>query len=291
MPVTLLAVDDSVTMRKVLEMTFAGEDFKVVTADTADAAVAAARANRPAIVLADATLEGKSGYDLCQAIKRDTPNVPVLVLSSKLHPYDAAKGQAARVDDHLDKPFDTQQLIDKVRALLSAPSGVRTPAPGAAAQRPAAVPPVRPPQPSAPAIGIRAPIAAPAAVRVAPAPAPATVNLRATHEFPPRAAPQVTPAAPPGVRPAAPSPVTRPAAPLVPQRPAPAPAAPATAAAALGAIDADLGKKLAALGLTKDQVEGVLVLSHEIVERVVWEVVPALAETMIKEEIQRLTAE
>jgi len=290
-PVTLLAVDDSVTMRKVLEMTFAGEDFKVVTADTADAAVAAARANRPAIVLADVTLEGKSGYDLCQAIKRDTPNVPVLVLSSKLHPYDAAKGQAARVDDHLDKPFDTQQLIDKVRALLSAPAGARTPGPGAVAQRPAAVPPVRSPQPSAPAIGIRAPIAAPAAVRVAPA--PAAINLRATHEFPPRAAPQVTPAAPPGVRPAAPSPPTRPAAQPAPQRPAPAPAvaAPATAAAALGVIDADLGKKLAALGLTKDQVEGVLVLSHEIVERVVWEVVPALAETMIREEIQRLTAE
>lgn len=289
MPVTLLAVDDSVTMRKVLEMTFAGEDFKVVTADTADAAVAAARANRPAIVLADATLEGKSGYDLCQAIKRDTPNVPVLVLSSKLHPYDAAKGQAARVDDHLDKPFDTQQLIDKVRALLSAPAGARTPAPGAVAQRPAAVPPVRPPQPSAPAIGIRAPVPAPAAVRVAPT--PATVNLRATHEFPSRAAAVVTPAAPPGVRTAAPAPAAppaaRPAAQQPPQRPAPQPAAPVIA----GAIDADLSKKLAALGLTKDQVEGVLALSHDIVERVVWEVVPALAETMIKEEIQRLTAE
>jgi len=52
-----------------------------------------------------------------------------------------------------------------------------------------------------------------------------------------------------------------------------------------------MSKKLAALGLTKDQVEGVLALSREVVERVVWEVVPVLAETMIKEEIQRLTAE
>ena len=146
MPVTLLAVDDSVTMRKVLEMTFAGEDYRVVTADSADSALALARTERPAVVLADATLEGKSGYDLAQVVKREMPNVPVVVLSSKLHPYDPAKGQAAHVDDHIDKPFDTQQLIDKVRALLSAPSAQASPKPPAvapAAARPAAPPAVQ----------------------------------------------------------------------------------------------------------------------------------------------------
>jgi hypothetical protein len=49
--------------------------------------------------------------------------------------------------------------------------------------------------------------------------------------------------------------------------------------------------KLQGLGLTKDQVEGVMALSREVVEQVVWEVVPVLAETIIKEEIKRLTAE
>src|SRR5512138_2954842 len=82
-PVTLLAVDDSVTMRKVLEMTFAGEDYRVVTADSADAAIALARSERPGIVVADTTLDGKTGYDLCQTLKRELPNVPVLLLSSK----------------------------------------------------------------------------------------------------------------------------------------------------------------------------------------------------------------
>jgi hypothetical protein len=53
--------------------------------------------------------------------------------------------------------------------------------------------------------------------------------------------------------------------------------------------DGDLSAKLQALGLTKDQMEGVLALSHELVERVVWEVVPVLAETIIKEELKRLT--
>lgn len=53
----------------------------------------------------------------------------------------------------------------------------------------------------------------------------------------------------------------------------------------------DMSQKLASLGLNKQQIEGVLALSHEVVERVVWEVVPLLAETIIKEELKRLTAE
>ena len=50
-------------------------------------------------------------------------------------------------------------------------------------------------------------------------------------------------------------------------------------------------EKLSGLGLTKDQIAGVLALSREVVEQVVWEVVPQLAETIIKEEIKRLTSE
>ncbi|HVW30186.1 MAG TPA: response regulator, partial [Polyangiaceae bacterium] len=96
---------------------------------------------------------------------------------------------------------------------------------------------------------------------------------------------------------AAPSPV-RPAAPAVsaarvaPQ-PAAAPAARANdaVAAAVAAGNGQLESKLEALGLTSSQVEGVLALSREVVEKVVWEVVPVLAETIIKEEIRRLTAE
>ena len=57
------------------------------------------------------------------------------------------------------------------------------------------------------------------------------------------------------------------------------------------APSSDLASKLAGLGLSADQVAGVLALSREVIEQVVWEVVPELAETLIKEEIKRLTAE
>lgn len=62
-----------------------------------------------------------------------------------------------------------------------------------------------------------------------------------------------------------------------------------TPALAAGAADGQFAEKLAGLGLTRDQVQGVLALSREVVEQVVWEVVPVLAETLIKEEIRRLT--
>jgi hypothetical protein len=73
----------------------------------------------------------------------------------------------------------------------------------------------------------------------------------------------------------------------------PAAAAPAATglipAAAL--LDASMEGKLLTLGLTKDQISGVLAISRELLEQVVWEVVPVLAETMIREEIKRLTSE
>jgi hypothetical protein len=89
------------------------------------------------------------------------------------------------------------------------------------------------------------------------------------------------PAAPVAAAPAAPAPAVRPAT----------PAAPPVAAAISAGNGADFSQKLSALGLTAEQVNAVLALSREVVEKVVWEVVPTLAETMIKEEIQRLTAE
>jgi hypothetical protein len=89
------------------------------------------------------------------------------------------------------------------------------------------------------------------------------------------------------VAPRAPAPVVAKAAAPSPATPAPMRSPVATATAANG----DLAGKLAGLGLSADQVAGVLSLSREVIEQVVWEVVPDLAETLIREEIARLTAE
>jgi CheY-like chemotaxis protein len=279
---TLLAIDDSVTMRKVLEITFAGENYKTVLAASADEALNAARSERPAIALIDHTLSDMSGYDLARELKAVVPGLAVMILSSKQNPFDKARAAATGVDDFMDKPFDTQKLLDKVGQVLAAPRAAQ-PAQAAAAPAPppvAAIPVVQAKARSQ-TLSYGTPAGAPPAQAPAPSPQPA-----------PAASPSRTltgtPAATP--RPAAVQPVQQP--PVRAPEPAPAAraAAPAAVAAAVAAGNGQLSGKLEALGLTPAQVDGVLALSREVVERVVWEVVPVLAETIIKEEIQRLTS-
>lgn len=270
MTTTLLAVDDSKTMRKVIEITFAGEGFKtVVAADAADA-VAKAQSEHPQVALIDAALEGTNGYDLCRQIKGASPSTVVVLLSNKAQPYDKARGAAAGADDFVDKPFDTQQMIDKITAL--AKRGAQAPA--AAAPAPFAAP-----------VAVVQPVAA-----KAPEPQRQRVQTLAYGSTP--VPPQVA-AAP--VAPAKPLGGSAPfgsRAPTVPGTQAYSPPAPAVAAAPSGnGAHAEFASKLGGLGLTPAQIEGVLSLSREVVEKVVWEVVPTLAEAMIKEEITRLTRE
>jgi CheY-like chemotaxis protein len=293
---TLLAVDDSVTMRKVLEITFAGPDFRVVTANSPDAALQKLKSDKPDLVIADLSLE-PNGYDLCKAIKKASPGTAVLILSSKQNAFDAAKGSAAQADDHMDKPFDTQQMIDKVKKLLGA-----QPAAKPAAAKPAeAVHATSQTERSMPAA-----TPAPAAARPAPAPLPAAAAAAASaagsapvqraktliYNPPAAGAAAQTPTGAPvqGRVPAGPTPVS--GLPLQQQRPSSLEATkespPATSPAG-AQVNGQMTAKLEQIGLTPAQIDAVLALSREVVERVVWEVVPVLAETIIKEEIGRLT--
>jgi CheY-like chemotaxis protein len=252
--VNILVADDSMTMRRILELTFAGEDARVVTVESGEAAIARAAELRPDVVIADGSMS-TDGYKVASAI-RSTPGLErtaVILLASNKHPFDEARAKAAGVDDHVVKPFDTQHVIDKVRRAIAQP---RASVVGARPAPPAAAPPASPPQ-----------------QRPAAAPAGRTVAFDRGPAAP-------APAAPPAPRAAPPAPAPRAAA------PAPQPVAQVAAATAQGG---ELAQKLDGLGLSADQVAGVLALSRDVIEKVVWEVVPDLAETLIREEIRRLT--
>lgn len=111
----------------------------------------------------------------------------------------------------------------------------------------------------------------------------------------PAAAPAAAAAPPRPAAPPMPKPATAPAARsfAAPARPAPvAPAKPAAPAVAAATVpDGQFAGKLDGLGLSSEQIDAVLALSREVIEQVVWEVVPDLAETMIREEIARLMRE
>ncbi len=266
MTTKLLAVDDSKTMRKVLEITFAGNTYDSKIVGSAEEAMASLKESPPQLVVVDGHLGRSSGYELCRQIKAAAPQVKVMLLSSKQRPYDAGQGSAAGVDEHFDKPFDSTKFLDKLGqidlAAAPAPTPVEKPVPVAA--QPAAPPPMAS-SPSA---------SRPAAPPLSPASKPAIAQSVGTPK-----------AAPVAAQPAAAKPAAPPAA-------APKPAASQPAAAlASAAVNGGMSDKLGEMGLSPEQVQGVLALSREVVEQVVWEVVPQLAETLIKEEIARLTAE
>lgn len=120
MPKQILLVEDSTTMQKVIEITFAHEDYRITSARDADEAMGRLREGRPDVVIADAGLGGKSGYDLCASLKADPGlrDVPVLLLTGNFSPYDEGRGEKAGVDAYVIKPFETQVLLDKVAELL-----------------------------------------------------------------------------------------------------------------------------------------------------------------------------
>lgn len=121
MPKTLLLADDSVTIQKVVGISFANEDVKLVTVDNGDDALAQAREVRPDIVLADVVMPGMNGYEVCEAIKSDAAlrHVPVLLLTGTFEAYDEERAQRAGADGHVTKPFEAQALVDLVNARLA----------------------------------------------------------------------------------------------------------------------------------------------------------------------------
>lgn len=233
----VLHVDDSATMQMVADITFRGTEYQCVGARSVDEALEKAKATRPTLVLADAQMPGKTGYDLCMAIKSDPKlaDVPVIILCGNAQAFDVARGGQVGADGTLPKPWDSQVMLEKVgEAVEKASKGVAKPG-GAAAPSfagPAATPPAAP-----------TPVAAVAAAAantkgVPQPPRSATIMGMPTIKMPPAgnaAAVPVTSATPPAaVAPAAAaSPLSRPpASPAATQLPLRAPAAPATAVSA-----------------------------------------------------------
>ncbi len=153
----LLLADDSITIQKVIGITFANEDYELTVVDNGDTALERAREIHPDLVLADVFMPGRNGYELCAAIKQDPAlqHIPVLLLTGTFEPFDEEKARRASADSWISKPFESQNLIDRVEELLSAaPTPAAPPAAAAAPIRRSEV--LREPAPAeeAPAEGI-----------------------------------------------------------------------------------------------------------------------------------------
>jgi CheY-like chemotaxis protein len=133
----LLLADDSITVQRVIELTFADEGLEVVSVGDGRQAIERIEQDRPDIVLADASMPEGDGYQVAAYVKRapHLAHIPVVLMTGAFEHVDQARARAAGCDGVLAKPFDPQMAVSLVRQLLGRQAGEpASPAP----------PPVRP---------------------------------------------------------------------------------------------------------------------------------------------------
>ena len=118
----ILLADDSITIQKVVNLTFADEGIEVIAVSNGDMAERRLDEVKPDLVLADIFMPGKNGYELCEAIKQNSQfrNVPVVLLVGAFEPFDQAEARRVLADAHLTKPFESRTLVETVRRLIKA---------------------------------------------------------------------------------------------------------------------------------------------------------------------------
>src|ERR1035438_4531899 len=121
----LLIVEDEPAMRTALRDILESEGYRVQTASDGAAGLDQAREQKPDLLLLDVMLPRLDGYALCSELRRLAVDTPVLMLTAKGQVQDCVTGLDSGADDYLVKPFSTDELLARVRALLRRARGQR----------------------------------------------------------------------------------------------------------------------------------------------------------------------
>ncbi len=118
---TILLADDSITIQKVVELTFSDGDYRVFCVSNGAQALRKVGEVRPDVILLDVIMPEKNGYEVCEALKADpaTASIPVLLLCGTFEPFDARRAEAAGASGHLTKPFESHALVARVEELMT----------------------------------------------------------------------------------------------------------------------------------------------------------------------------
>jgi len=133
----LLLADDSVTVQRVVELTFADEGIEVVSVPDGNQAVERIEREKPDIVLADVSMPGRDGYQVAEYVKNAShlSHIPVVLMTGAFEQLDDERARDVKCDAALAKPFEPQRVINLVNQLLRGEGG-----PGLAPVAPAAEP-------------------------------------------------------------------------------------------------------------------------------------------------------
>lgn len=113
----VLLVDDEAALLKGLKLSLEREGFAVHTADTGRRALESIQNVQPDIVVLDLMLPELDGFEVCKSV-RQTSTVPIIMLTARSEDIDKVLGLEIGADDYLTKPFNTRELIARIRAHL-----------------------------------------------------------------------------------------------------------------------------------------------------------------------------
>ena len=118
----ILLADDSLTIQKVVELTFAETDYEVISVSSGDELLECLPEAQPDIVICDVIMPGRDGYDVCQEIKSnsETLHLPVILLTGTFEPFDRDRALAAGCSEIITKPFEAKKLVEIVEHLSTA---------------------------------------------------------------------------------------------------------------------------------------------------------------------------
>jgi len=114
----ILVVDDDARLRSLLHRFLTERGFRVTTAANATTARETLRFMQPDLLVLDVMMPGESGLDLTETLRAERSGVPVLLLTARGAPADRIAGFEAGADDYLHKPFEPDELVLRIRAIL-----------------------------------------------------------------------------------------------------------------------------------------------------------------------------
>lgn len=120
----ILLADDSVTIQKVIDLTFSEKGFEVAAASDGSSAIALLQNFKPDLVITDVHMPGASGFEVCRRTKELYPGVPVMLLVGTFEPFEEAEAAAVGAEVFVKKPFDDQELLRLAGELLAKTGGV-----------------------------------------------------------------------------------------------------------------------------------------------------------------------
>src|ERR1700740_2852493 len=120
-PINVLGVEDETVLAEMVSMALRYEGWNISTAGDGSAAIAAARAQRPDVVVLDVMLPDMSGLDVLHKLREESPQLPVLLLTAKDAVEDRIAGLTAGGDDYVTKPFSLEEVTLRLLALMRRP--------------------------------------------------------------------------------------------------------------------------------------------------------------------------